>query len=53
MRFQIGAFFPTRDMPADRAAIRDWAQAADTINYEIVTRFGSARVPRVYSGANG
>jgi alanine racemase len=29
----------------------DWAQAADTINYEIVTRFGSARVPRVYSGA--
>jgi len=31
----------------------DWAQAADTINYEIVTRFGSARVPRVYSGATG
>jgi len=29
----------------------DWARAADTINYEIVTRFGSARVPRVYSGA--
>jgi len=22
----------------------------DTINYEIVTRFGSARVPRVYTG---
>ncbi len=28
----------------------DWAEAAGTINYEIVTRFGSARVPRVYSG---
>jgi alanine racemase len=26
----------------------DWAAAADTINYEIVTRFGSVRVPRVY-----
>jgi alanine racemase len=30
----------------------DWAAAVDTINYEIVTRFGSARVPRVYSGAS-
>ncbi|WP_434063475.1 alanine racemase [Pengzhenrongella frigida] len=28
---------------------QDWAQAADTINYEIVTRLG-ARVPRVYVG---
>jgi alanine racemase len=26
----------------------DWARAAGTINYEIVTRFGGARVPRVY-----
>ncbi|HEU5109212.1 MAG TPA: alanine racemase [Micromonosporaceae bacterium] len=26
----------------------DWAAAADTINYEIVSRFGSQRVPRVY-----
>lgn len=26
---------------------QDWAQAADTINYEIVTRLG-ARIPRVY-----
>ena len=25
MRFQIGAFFPTRDMPADHVAIRDRA----------------------------
>ncbi len=31
----------------------DWAQACDTINYEIVTRMGSARVPRVYSGEPG
>ncbi len=30
----------------------DWAAAADTINYEIVTRFGSHRVSRVYSGAD-
>ena len=29
----------------------DWAEAVGTINYEIVTRFGSARVPRVYDGA--
>jgi alanine racemase len=26
----------------------DWAAAVGTINYEIVTRFGSSRVPRVY-----
>ncbi len=26
----------------------DWARACGTINYEIVTRFGSARVPRTY-----
>ncbi len=26
----------------------DWAHAAGTINYEIVTRFGSSRVPRHY-----
>ena len=34
----------------------DWAQACDTINYEIVTRMGSARVARVYdhwSGSGG
>jgi alanine racemase len=28
----------------------DWAAACDTINYEIVTRMGSSRVPRVYQG---
>jgi alanine racemase len=31
----------------------DWAAACDTINYEIVTRMGSARVPRVYVGEGG
>jgi alanine racemase len=31
----------------------DWAVACDTINYEIVTRMGSVRVPRVYQGAGG
>jgi alanine racemase len=30
----------------------DWAVAADTINYEIVTRMGSARVARVYTGGS-
>jgi alanine racemase len=28
----------------------DWASAVGTINYEIVTRVGSARVPRLYDG---
>jgi probable F420-dependent oxidoreductase len=36
MSFQIGAFFPTRDMPADRIAIRDWAQAAESMGYDFV-----------------
>ncbi|MFI5935674.1 alanine racemase [Actinoplanes sp. NPDC051494] len=31
----------------------DWADAIGTINYEIVTRFGGSRVPRVYDGAEG
>jgi alanine racemase len=31
----------------------DWADAVGTINYEIVTRFGSTRVPRVYQGTAG
>jgi alanine racemase len=30
----------------------DWAEAVGTINYEIVTRFGGVRVPRVYDGAD-
>ena len=30
----------------------DWAQAAGTISYEIVTRVG-VRVPRVYVGGTG
>ena len=37
--------------PGDRGepTAQDWAEALDTIAYEIVTRIG-ARVPRVYSG---
>ncbi|GAA2489515.1 alanine racemase [Winogradskya humida] len=31
----------------------DWADAIGTINYEIVTRFGGTRVPRVYDGTAG
>jgi alanine racemase len=30
----------------------DWAEAVGTINYEIVTRFGGVRVPRVYDGSS-
>ena len=29
----------------------DWAEVVGTINYDILTRFGSRRVPRVYDGA--
>lgn len=36
MSYQIGAFFPTRDMPADPIAIRDWAQAAENIGFDFV-----------------
>jgi probable F420-dependent oxidoreductase len=36
MSFQIGAFFPTRDMPADHVAIRDWAQAAEAIGFDFI-----------------
>ena len=36
MSFQSGAFFPTRDMPADRLAIRDWAQAAEALGFDYV-----------------
>jgi alanine racemase len=28
----------------------DWAEVVGTINYEVVTRFGSTRVPRIYDG---
>jgi len=37
--------------PGDPTA-QDWAEAADTISYEIVTRIGS-RVPRLYVGRAG
>ena len=33
---QFGAFFPTRDMPPDRAVIRDWAQAAEEIGFDYI-----------------
>src|SRR3989475_12268553 len=36
MRFKIGAFFPTRDMPADHVAIRDWAQATEAIGFDFL-----------------
>jgi probable F420-dependent oxidoreductase len=36
MTVKLGAFFPTRDMPADRAAIRDWAQAAEGLGFDYV-----------------
>ena len=36
MTMQFGAYFPTRDMPPDRAAIRDWAQAAESMGYDYI-----------------
>jgi alanine racemase len=38
--------------PGDRGepTADDWADAIDTINYEIVTRMSAVRVPRVYDG---
>lgn len=36
MAIQLGAFFPTRDMPADRVAIRDWAQAAEGLGFDYI-----------------
>ena len=36
MTMQYGAFFPTRDMPADRVQIRDWAQAAEEIGFDYI-----------------
>lgn len=36
MTVQLGAFFPTRDMPADRVAIRDWAQAAEELGFDFI-----------------
>lgn len=36
MTMQYGAFFPTRDMPADRVAIRDWAQAAEGLGFDYI-----------------
>ena len=34
MAIKIGAFFPTRDMPADPAPIRDGTQAAEDIGFD-------------------
>jgi alanine racemase len=42
----VAVLFGTGDNGSPTAD--DWAAAAGTINYEIVTRFGSARVPKVY-----
>ena len=36
MTVQLGAFFPSRDMPADRIVIRDWAQAAEGLGYDFI-----------------
>lgn len=36
MTMQYGAFFPTRDLPADRIKIRDWAQAAEEIGFDYI-----------------
>jgi alanine racemase len=35
---------------AGEPTVDDWARAVGTINYEIVTRIGASRIPRVYHG---
>jgi alanine racemase len=42
----VAVLFGTGDNGSPTAD--DWAEAAGTINYEIVARFGSARLPKVY-----
>jgi alanine racemase len=37
---------------SDEPTAQDWADATDTISYEIVTRLGP-RVPRLHIGAEG
>ena len=36
MSIKIGAFFPTRDIPADQKQIKDWAQAAEELGYDYI-----------------
>lgn len=36
MTLHLGAFFPTRDMPADRVVIKDWAQAAEGLGFDYI-----------------
>ena len=36
MSAQIGAFFPTRDMPADPQQIREWTIAAEEIVFDYI-----------------
>ncbi len=47
----VTLFGPAGDDPIDTPSAQDWAEAAGTISYEIVTRLG-ARVPRRYHGAS-
>jgi alanine racemase len=42
----VAVLFGTGDNGSPTAD--DWAEVVGTINYEIVTRFGSARLPKVY-----
>ena len=42
----------TAKFEVSQPGAQDWAQAAGTINYEIVTRMGP-RLPRVYVGGRG
>jgi len=36
MSTKTGAFFPTRDVPADQALIKDWTQAAEEIGFDYI-----------------
>jgi probable F420-dependent oxidoreductase len=36
MTWRLGAIFPTRDIAADRVAVRDWAQAAAGLGFDFI-----------------
>jgi alanine racemase len=48
---EYAVLFGNPDDHPDTPTAEDWAEALDTIPYEIVTRVGS-RVPREYVGGN-
>ena len=53
---RIGAVFPQTEFGADRAAIRDFAQAAEELGYDHILIFdhviGAGRIPKTTPSTN-